>query len=70
MKNKLEFKKELEGLINKYSMENDSNTPDFILADYLVKCLEAFNLTTKWRTNWYSEDEKPKVYVTQGETIS
>jgi len=34
------FKQELEHLINKHSMENRSNTPDFILADYLVRCLE------------------------------
>ena len=36
-KNKLalgEFKKELEKLINKYSLENYSNTPDYILTDY------------------------------------
>ena len=31
MENQEEFKKDLETLINKHSMENLSNTPDFIL---------------------------------------
>ena len=38
------FEKELENLINIHSMENDSDTPDFILAEYLRKCLAAFNV--------------------------
>lgn len=37
------FKDELKDLINKHSKENGSDTPDFILADYLVACLEAFD---------------------------
>jgi hypothetical protein len=47
------FVKELELLINKYSMENGSNTPDFILANYLKSCLEVFNKTIEERTKWY-----------------
>lgn len=47
------FEKELEQLINRYSLENESDTPDFILADYLRACLETFNNTTKARENWY-----------------
>ena len=45
------FKEELEILINKHSMENDSNTPDFILADYLMECLQNFNKTSRTREN-------------------
>lgn len=37
------FIEELTELINKHSMENDSNTPDFLLAKYLVNCLENYN---------------------------
>jgi len=37
-----EFKKELEHLINMHSIENGSNTPDFILAEYLCDCLAAY----------------------------
>lgn len=50
----LTFKKELESLINKYSKENDSNTPDFILADYLGNCLKSFEITIKERDKWYN----------------
>ncbi|HSW65257.1 MAG TPA: hypothetical protein VLH56_18395 [Dissulfurispiraceae bacterium] len=34
--NRTGFRAELETLINRYSKENGSNTPDFILADYMV----------------------------------
>ena len=47
------FRKELETLINKYSMENASNTPDFILAEYLENCLKAFDLALSKRASWY-----------------
>lgn len=49
-----EFKLALESLINKYSLEGGSDTPDFILADYLVNCLAAFNVASKERGRWYS----------------
>jgi len=37
------FEKELEQLINRHSMENSSDTPDYILAKYLYNCLQVFN---------------------------
>lgn len=37
------FKSDLEKLINQHSMENGSNTPDFILAEFLANCLAAFD---------------------------
>ena len=39
---KEQFVRELESLINKFSLENRSNTPDFVLAEYLVSCLLAY----------------------------
>src|SRR3990167_8887537 len=39
------FEKELMNLINRFSMENGSYTPDYILAGYLIACLDAFNKT-------------------------
>lgn len=47
------FQKKIEELINIYSKENESNTPDFILAQYLMDCLETFNKTVNERTKWY-----------------
>ena len=51
------FKRELEELINKYSKENDSETPDFILAQYLEGCLKTFNIAVQQREKWYKEGE-------------
>lgn len=48
-----DFAKELESLINRHSMENASDTPDFILAHYLAACLAAFNTATRDRETWY-----------------
>lgn len=47
------FSKELERLINIFSKDGDSNTPDFILREYLSTCLNAFTLATQRRDNWY-----------------
>jgi len=52
------FSEELRDLINKHSMENHSDTPDFILRDYLMKCLEAFDVATNCRTHWYCKDDR------------
>ena len=50
----ISFKRQLSDLLNENSKENESNTPDFILANYLLKCLENFDATTKRRDEWYS----------------
>lgn len=52
-----DFKRELEHLINKNSMEANSDTPDFILAEYLTNCLIAFDHATSRRDRWYREDD-------------
>ena len=48
-----EFQIDLEALINKHGLEDGSNTPDFILAEFLVNCLQAFNLACEHRRKWY-----------------
>jgi hypothetical protein len=53
------FLEGLECLINQYSQENASNTPDFILAQYLEACLQAFNTATQQRETWYGRDASP-----------
>lgn len=50
---KSKFVKELECLINRCSLENGSDTPDFILAEYLVGCLEIFDQTSRARDSWH-----------------
>lgn len=49
------FEQELSELINKHSLEGNSNTPDFILAEYMSKCLENFNTTSVARERWYGQ---------------
>jgi hypothetical protein len=53
------FREELESLINRHSMETFSNTPDFILADYVGRCLKAFDLATTARDDWYGSRRVP-----------
>lgn len=48
------LEKELSALLNKHSVENDSNTPDFVLATYLLNCLKAFGEAIKRRDSWYT----------------
>lgn len=45
---------EIETAINRVSAEKGSNTPDFILADFLVSCLAAFDRATVERERWYN----------------
>lgn len=53
------FKQELTALINRYNMDNRSNTPDFILAEYLLECLKSFNSASIKREHWYGVKLEP-----------
>ena len=35
---------EIEQAINRHSIENGSDTPDFILAEYLIDCLRNYGV--------------------------
>lgn len=48
-----DFRDELMQLINSHSKENGSNTPDLILASYLLDCLTAFDRAVQDREAWY-----------------
>jgi hypothetical protein len=49
------LERELASVLNKYSAENESNTPDFILAEYLMACLNAFNTASNSRQAFHGE---------------
>ena len=53
------FVNELAILINRCCQENASNTPDFILAQYLGACLDAWNAAVQQRETWYGRDATP-----------
>lgn len=50
------FARRLQSLINAHSEENGSDTPDFILARYLLSCLSAWNDAVKRREKWYGRE--------------
>jgi hypothetical protein len=54
-----EFEKELARILNKACQENESNTPDFILAQYMMDSLHAFNTATQARDAWYNMEPQP-----------
>jgi hypothetical protein len=55
---KRDFRDDLTALINSYSKENGSDTPDFILADYLIAALDAYDRTVRNREAWYGRGPK------------
>jgi hypothetical protein len=54
-----DLRKDIETAINVHSAENASNTPDFILAEYLTACLAAFDTAVQQRETWYGRDARP-----------
>lgn len=53
------FRMELQSLLNSNCKENGSNTPDFILANFLCDCLRAFDLAANQREHWYGLKMRP-----------
>ena len=53
------LEKELAALLNRASEENASNTPDWILAQFMIACLAAFNGAVQQREGWYGRDPRP-----------
>lgn len=51
--NKTELEEKLSSLLNSESRENDSNTPDYILAEFMMSCLDAFELASNRREVWF-----------------
>jgi hypothetical protein len=49
---------ELTSLLNRYGADNDSITPDYILAQFLLGCLASFNTAVKQRETWHGRDAR------------
>lgn len=47
------LQEKIEQAINSVSGENGSNTPDFILAEFLIDCLATFDKAVQQREEWY-----------------
>jgi hypothetical protein len=53
------FTEELADLLNRHSMENESGTPDFILARHLTSCLVAWNCSMREREAYIGRQANP-----------
>lgn len=61
------FKKDLETLINKYNIESGSDTPDFVLTEYIVNCINSFNSIIRNRDKWYDFNPHKKNIIDESE---
>lgn len=52
---------EMAALLNRHSCENASGTPDFILAGFLVGCLEVWDKSVAAREEWCGRPVEPSV---------
>lgn len=50
------FQKELEGLINSHSIENECDVPDFLLAEMIVNFIRAIGNPIKKNLDWHGCD--------------
>lgn len=50
------FKKEVNKLINRYSIENTCNTPDFILSEFICSSLKCFIDSVRKKDKWFDFD--------------
>ena len=55
----MNFRTDVEHLLNQHSLENGSDTPDFVLSEYLGDCLSAFDKAVARRERWYGRTEPP-----------
>jgi hypothetical protein len=53
------FRKQIAAVINMEGRENNSNTPDFLLAEFMESCLVAAEHLIGAREDWYGYHSKP-----------
>lgn len=63
---RIEVSREIAAVINRHSLENGSDTPDFMLSAYLVECLITFSKIIKWREKWYGREKKASQHIPTG----
>lgn len=63
------FLEELTDVINRHSEENKSNTPDFILAQFILGCLKSFNHATQDRDKWYGINLYPGCGIGEKDSV-
>lgn len=67
----MSLREDIEHAINCNSAENGSNTPDYILAEFLTDCLAAYDKALVERERWYGRpierNAEPVTVVTHAE---
>lgn len=53
------FRSSLQYLLNRFSMEAGSNSPDFVLAQFLQDSLRSFDRAVVARDLWYGGKQRP-----------
>ena len=53
-----EFLKELAKVLNKHNIDTATDTPDYILAEYLNSCLRSYLIVNYNNRNWHGEENK------------
>lgn len=48
-----QLRDEIQEVLNRHSAENDSDTPDYVLARYLEDCLRAFDFAVRRRDEFF-----------------
>lgn len=54
------FLRDLIAVIDKHGKEKESNTPDYVLAEYLDACLKNFNETIVESRKWHESQSRRK----------
>ena len=63
-KNQKEFLEDLEYIINRYGIDNECNTPDYILTNYILQTLITYKKTKKRLDQHNSTEQLPYLEVT------
>lgn len=53
-----EFKRELTSLLNRYSIDDKLDTPDYVLTEYIMANLSAANNLVHTRDFWFDDTKK------------
>jgi hypothetical protein len=58
-----ELKREITAAINRANRENESDTPDFILAQFMLASLEAFEAAMEARKYWFDKEKQTTFFI-------
>lgn len=55
------FYKDFENLLNRHGKDNETHTPDYLLTDYLIGCLDNYKITIDKNITWHSDWENKDI---------